>query len=207
MVQQAAGTPHGARERDLPLLPRPGGNEPSDEDLIAGMAARDEGAAVAFIRRQERRVFAVAFSLTRDRTAAEDVAQETFLQVWRHAGIFDRRKGTASAWTLTIARNLAVDLCRRRRTIPLDPKEIHEFPGTATTDGVEEATLEGELRSRLADALSQIPAEQRRSLVLSHFYGLSAEEIAASEAIPVGTAKSRIRLGLVKARNRLAEFG
>ena len=177
----------------------------SDEDLITAIATGDEQAAELFVQRQKRRISALAFAVTGDRDLAEDVAQETFLRVWRHAGLFDREKGTASAWTGTIARNVAADAARRRVPLPLDPVEVLEALTSAVHGEVEDRALESELRGRLLEALSHMPPAQRRAVLLSFVVGLTAEEISKREGIPVGTAKSRIRLALIKIRAHLVE--
>ncbi len=83
--------------------------ELSDEALLAGMAVGDQSAAVTFTRRYQRRVFGLAYSMTSDAGLAEDVAQEAMVRVWRHAPVFDPRRGSVTSWVLTITRNLAID--------------------------------------------------------------------------------------------------
>jgi RNA polymerase sigma-70 factor (ECF subfamily) len=175
----------------------------SDEALVAGMAARDERAAAAFVQRHERRVFGIALAITADRAAAEDVAQEAFLRAWRHAAVFDPRRAPATAWLSTITRNLAIDALRLRRSVPIDPDDAvwleMDSDGPTPEAGAEHAVAIDRVRA----ALRTVPVDQRRALVRSAFYGQSANEIAAAESIPVGTAKSRIRLGLSRVRELL----
>ena len=90
----------------------------SDEALLAGMAVGDQSAAVAFVRRYQRRVFGLAHSMTGDVGVAEDVAQEALIRVWRHAPVFDPRRGSVTSWVLTITRNLTIDALRLRRATP-----------------------------------------------------------------------------------------
>jgi RNA polymerase sigma-70 factor (ECF subfamily) len=96
----------------------------SDESLLAGLGSNDPQAAAAFVRRFQGRVFGLAYTVLGDRDAARDVAQEAFLRAWRHAGVFDPRRGSVAAWLLTITRNLALDAVRMRRTIPVDPGDL-----------------------------------------------------------------------------------
>src|SRR5687768_4128632 len=96
----------------------------SDESLLAGMASGDREAAASFIRRYQARVFGLALSILSDRSAAEEVAQETFLRAWKHGGGFDPRRGQVSSWLLTITRNLAIDVLRMRRSDPFDPDTL-----------------------------------------------------------------------------------
>ena len=97
---------------------------PTDEALLAGMAVGEQAAVVAFVRRYQRRVFGLAYSLTADPTLAEEVAQESLIRVWRHAPIFDPRRGSVASWVLTITRNLTIDALRMRRAIPTDPDDF-----------------------------------------------------------------------------------
>lgn len=175
----------------------------SDEALVAGMAAGDHGAAAAFVRRHERRVFGIALAVTADRATAEDVAQEAFFRAWRHAAVFDPRRAPATSWLSTITRNLAIDSLRLRRAVPLDPDDAAWLAMDADETTPEAHAEHAVAVDRVRAALRTVPADQRRALVRSAFYGQSAAEIAMAEAIPVGTAKSRIRLGLSKVREIL----
>ena len=96
-------------------------NGPSDEALIAGMAHGDEQAGLAFVRRYQGRVFGLAVSMLGDPSLAEDVAQEAILRAWRHAPVYDPRRGAVSTWVLTIGRNLTIDALRMRRVGPDRP--------------------------------------------------------------------------------------
>ncbi len=98
--------------------------ELSDEGLLAGMALGEHAAAVTFVRRYQRRVFGLAYSMTGDAGVAEDVAQEAMTRVWRHAPVFDPRRGSVASWVLTITRNLAIDALRLRRAVATDPNDF-----------------------------------------------------------------------------------
>lgn len=186
---------------DLARTPSSSGDEASDEALLAGMAVGDERAGVVFVRRYQRRVYGLALGIVGDPGTAEDVAQEAFLRAWAHASVFDPRRAGASTWLLTITRNLAIDALRLRRAEPTDPADV-VFSALSRGDcPPEEAALSGDLRARLAGALAQVPEGQRRAVALAAFYGRSAKEIADLERIPLGTAKSRIRMGLAKLRD------
>lgn len=177
--------------------------EASDEALVAGMSAGDDRAAEAFVRRHERRVFGIALAITSDRATAEDVAQETFVRAWRHAAVFDPRRAPATAWLSTITRNLAIDSLRLRRAIPIEPDDAIWFRADDEGGRPEARGEHTHAMDRVRAALRTMPADQRRALVRSAFYGQSAAEIADLEDIPLGTAKSRIRLGLARVRDIL----
>jgi RNA polymerase sigma-70 factor (ECF subfamily) len=178
---------------------------PSDEALLAGMAVGDGEAAVTFVRRYQRRVFGLAASMVDDRGIAEDIAQEALLRAWRHAPVFDVRRGSAATWVLTITRNLAIDAIRQRRAVPTDPDELLSFARATGERSAEEITMSANLSDAVRQAMAALPAEQRRALVLAALYGHTAADISISESIPLGTAKTRIRAALQKLRSSLDE--
>jgi RNA polymerase sigma-70 factor (ECF subfamily) len=158
-----------------------------------------------FVRRFQSRVYGVAFGVLGDRAAAEDVAQEAFVRAWRRAGAFDARRGTVAAWLLRITRNLAIDRLRLRQAEPTDPGRLATLDVVAGGATVEDAAVTSDAAAEVRAALRQLPVEQSRALLLAAFYGRTAEEISRSEDIPIGTAKTRIRLGLRKVRALLVD--
>ncbi|MGO8874381.1 MAG: RNA polymerase sigma factor [Acidimicrobiales bacterium] len=179
----------------------------SDEALLGAMAIGDEAAGVAFVRRYQRRAFGLAISIVGDPDLAEDVAQEALVRTWRHAPVYDSRRASVTTWVLTITRNLAIDALRMRRAVPIDPDDIVNLGMVSGEPDPAEEAQRGDSSSRVRRALAAVPIEQRRALVLSAFYGLTAEEISRQEGIPLGTAKTRIRAGLGKVRSLLAAEG
>ena len=175
----------------------------SSESLLAGLASGDVEAATAFVRRFQRRVFGLAFTILRDAGAAEDVAQETFVRAWRHGGAFDPRRGDVSTWLLTITRNLSIDALRMRRSEPIDPQVLLAGHAGDDDDPVEERVGTRQEARRVLEATRRLPLEQQRALLLSAFYGRTAREISEVEGIPLGTAKTRIRRALIKLRHDL----
>jgi RNA polymerase sigma factor (sigma-70 family) len=176
----------------------------SDQALLMGLGRGDPGAASAFVRQYQRRVYGLARSIVGDRTQAEEVAQEALIRAWRKAGSYDSRRGSVSTWVLTITRNLAVDSLRRKGAQPADPRALIFLDQPARGPAPEDAATADET-NRVRTALFDLPVEQRRALVLAAFYGYTAREIARTEAIPLGTAKSRVRLGLKKVRSLLGQ--
>jgi RNA polymerase sigma factor (sigma-70 family) len=172
----------------------------TDEALIAALATGDAEAATAFVRRFQARVFGLASTMTGDRSVAEEIAQETFVRAWRHAGAYDARRGKVATWLLSITRNLAIDHLRGRRTEPIDPGDLsgRERALWTATDA-DEAT--GEVNA-LRGELAALPEEQRRALLLASLFGYTAAEIGEIDGIPVGTAKTRIRAAMIKLRDR-----
>jgi RNA polymerase sigma factor (sigma-70 family) len=171
----------------------------SDEALLAGLTFGDAEAGRAFVQRFQSRVFGLALAILRDPALAEDIAQEAFLRAWRHGPSYDPRRGTVAAWLLRITRNLAIDALRLRRAEVMDPDVL---AGLVPPDdaSVEEAAMTSASAAAVRRALRSLPEEQARALMLAAFYGRTAEEISRAEAIPLGTAKNRIRLGLRRIR-------
>jgi RNA polymerase sigma factor (sigma-70 family) len=178
-------------------------DSPSDEALIAGMVLGDELAAVTFVRRYQKRVFGLALGMLGDPKVAEDVAQEALIRAWRHAPVFDVRRGTATAWVLTITRNLAIDAIRKHRALPTDPNDLIALGMASTGRSPEDLGSGGQLAPELRAALNALPVTQRRAVVLAALYGRTIDEISLSESIPQGTAKTRVRAGLRKLRAAL----
>jgi RNA polymerase sigma factor (sigma-70 family) len=175
----------------------------SDEALLAGLASGEPDAAVAFVRRFQRRIYGLAMTILNDAAASEDVAQETFARAWRHAGAYDPRRGPVSTWLLTITRNLAIDALRLRRADPVDPEVMLSLQPPAGEPGPEERALEGDDARRLYAAIAELPQEQKRSVLMAAFYGRTAREIGEADGIPLGTAKTRIRSAMLKLRAAL----
>jgi len=176
-------------------------DETSDEVLLSGVAVGDERAVLAFVRRYQRRLFGLALGIVGDPGTAEDVAQEAFIRILRHAAVYDVRRGSVTTWTLTITRNLAIDALRVRRAIPTAPEDRAFVSLVSDERAPDDAALMSESMSQAHVALRALPVEQRRAIVLVVMYGRTVAEVAALEAIPLGTAKSRIRLGLAKLRD------
>ena len=174
--------------------------ELSDEGLLAGMAVGEQAAAVTFVRRYQRRVFGLAYSMTGDTGVAEDVSQEALLRAWKHAPVFDPRRGSVASWVLTITRNLAIDALRLRRAVPTDPDDFAAAALRSNEHDPEDAIRRGDVRDLVRGGLDALPPEQRRAVVLAAVYGRTALEISESEGIPLGTAKTRIRTALIRLR-------
>jgi RNA polymerase sigma-70 factor (ECF subfamily) len=151
-------------------------------------------------------VYGLAVTIVGDAALAEDVAQEAFARAWRHAEAFDPRRGSVKGWLLVITRNLAIDALRLHRPSPTDPDTVIALlgAGSGSGPGPDDRAVQSEERRVLHRALEQLTMPQRRAVVLSVFGGRSASEVAASEGIPLGTAKTRIRDGLLRLRGLVA---
>jgi RNA polymerase sigma factor (sigma-70 family) len=174
-----------------------------DETLLAALTTGDEEVAVAFVRRFQRRVYGVAIAVLGDPQLAEDVAQQTFERAWRHAQVYDSRRGSVRTWLSTIAHNLAIDVVRARRPALLDSDELASLVGVVT-ETPERRALADEDAEQLRRAVAELPREQARALVMAGIQGMTAKQIAEFERIPLGTAKTRIRAAMTKLRANLA---
>lgn len=179
----------------------------SDDALLAAMAAGDVDASAVFVRRYQARVYGLALSVIGDRNRAEDVAQEAFVRAWRHAESFDPRRGSATGWLLTITRNLALDAQRAARIRPTEPLELFLGDLAEQQPGPAERAVDGITAERVRAALGRLPVPQRRAVVVATFGGRTARELGEIEGIPLGTAKTRIRDGLLQLRRVLAAEG
>jgi RNA polymerase sigma factor (sigma-70 family) len=182
----------------------------SDEALLAGFATGDPELAVVFVRRFQAKVYGLALMITRDRADADEVAQDAFVRAWRYAASFDPRRGNVAGWLMGITRNAAVDRARltsvaRSRVEVGDVSDLHDpRAGDAILD--DEAARTAEQRDMLAHVArswTTLPPEQRAALAAVTVRGLTAREYAEAAGIPLGTAKTRIRLGLRRLRQSL----
>ena len=177
----------------------------TDEALLAGFAVGDPEAAETFVAMFERRVYGVVLAITRDGRLSEDLAQEAFVRAWRHAETFDPRRGSVATWLIVIARNLAVDAMRTQpRSEFVDPEELEWLSPPAHEPDPADATVRASDVDWLRRALDEVPDEQRRAVVLAGILGFTAQDVAEREGIPIGTAKSRIRLAMEKLRRARA---
>jgi RNA polymerase sigma-70 factor (ECF subfamily) len=170
-----------------------------DAALIARLRAGDQNAMAELYDRYSGVVYGVALRVLANATAAEDVVQEIFLQLWRNPQAFDANRGRLAPWLAVIARNRAIDHLRRR---PAED-DIDELPISTGID------LEGEAAQKLAvdkvrGALAQLPQEQRKTLEMAFFEGMTHTEISGKTGEPLGTVKTRIRAGLLALRKVFA---
>ncbi len=176
-----------------------------DEQLIMRVAAGDRRAFETLYDRYAATVFGVTMKMLGDRELAEDAVQEIFWRVWKRAASFDRSRAFAP-WLFGIAHNYTIDELRRRRVRPQQVFEDEEHPILSDipdeTDVGEAAVLTDQRRIVL-EALDQLPEEQRQALLLAYFGGLTQQEIAQKLGNPLGTVKTRMRLGLQKLRTLL----
>lgn len=173
------------------------------EDLIARLAARDKRAFARFYDRTVAFVFGLLLRILGDRDAAEEVAQEVYLQLWRTAGTFDAGRSSALAWIATIARSRAIDRLRADASLRNALHGLAVQPARTEVANPEEETSLRERRASVLEALRSLPADQRSAIELAFFEGLSHSEIARKTDTPLGTVKTRIRAAIGKLEQTL----
>jgi len=180
--------------------------DPSDEALLAGLAAGRLEALDTLYDRYKTMAYGIARRITADDVLAEDVVQDAFLGAWRSADRYVPGKGTVKTWLLSIVHHRAIDAVRRRRPtaeLPVD----HD--GTPTPAPLTLPDVWGEVAGRLdreavAAAVATLSGAQREAVELAYFGGLTQVEIAERTGVPLGTVKSRVRLALLALRRELA---
>ena len=176
----------------------------SDLEVLRAVAGGDEQALSALYDRYRLILFGLILRILHSQQEAEDVLQEVFLQVWRRASDFDETRGRPFTWLVTLARSRAIDRLRalgsRERTAQEAARSVPDSISTAADDAVK--SEQGEI---VRQALRELPDEQRRTLLLAYFEGLTQSEIAERLNTPLGTVKTRMRSGMIKLRELLGE--
>lgn len=176
-----------------------------EQRLIQAVAQGDRQAFEMLYDRYASVVFGLALKMLGDREVAEEAVQEIFWRVWQRAKSFDPSRAFAP-WLFGIAHNYCIDELRRRRARPQPVYEDDDHPvlsSIADDADVSEAALQSEQRRVVLNALRELPTEQRQALELAYFGGLTQQEIATRLGNPLGTIKTRMRLGLQKLRSLL----
>lgn len=180
---------------------------PDDYSLMQEVARGNQQALSQLYDRYAATVLGIALKIVQQREAAEEITQEAFWRVWQRASTFDTARGNVAPWLFGIVRNLSIDEIRRRRARPQAVYDDPERPWMAdlpdATVDVEGAAFLGEQRAAIAEALKELTPEQREALELAYFSGLTQREIAERLGNPLGTIKTRVRLGLLKLRDLL----
>jgi RNA polymerase sigma-70 factor (ECF subfamily) len=182
-----------------------------DEELMDRLTGRDLHAFEALYDRYADLVFSVALRVVADPHVAEDVTQDVFLRVWRRPDHFDVRRGKFVTWLLSVTRNRSIDERRtysrrlRRESMPPAEEEEDVLPSTDARDDPAQMTVLSDERVAVRRAMEILPPEQRLPIQLAYFGGLTQQEIANKLGQPLGTVKTRIRLGMQKMRGALQE--
>ena len=190
--------PHGAPS------PAEGAPEASGLAELLKRSSRGDGDAFArFYDATAARAFGLAVRVVRDRAQAEEVAQEAFLEVWRTSARFDPGRGSAIGWLLTIVHRKAVDRVRSAEAASRRDTHYEQDHQTVAHDATAEAAEASMEARRVRTALVELTDIQREALELAYFGGYTHTEVASMLDLPVGTAKTRIRDGLIRMRDAL----
>jgi RNA polymerase sigma-70 factor (ECF subfamily) len=175
-----------------------------DEQLLERIAGMDPTAIRELYDRYGRTLFGVLYRMLGDPEAAEEVAQDAFHAVWRQARTYRNDRGSVRTWLLAIGRNAAIDW-RRTKGRRIERETVIEQAAELVIESrVEDRVIAGLQAARVRAAVETLPDEQRTAVSLSFWGGLSQSEIAERTGTPLGTVKSRVRLGMAKLRDRLA---
>jgi RNA polymerase sigma-70 factor (ECF subfamily) len=168
-----------------------------DSALVERIMAGEEDALSALYDRYAGMLYAMLVRILKDTSAAEEVLQDLFLQLWRGASRFDASRGSLPAWLLVIGRNRALSRLRRRerREILEDPEEF-SLEAVPSAGDLEDEAWRMQLMQRLRSAMATLPPEQKEALELAYFEGMTQTEIAARTGSPLGTVKSRVRAAM-----------
>ncbi len=183
--------------------------EKVDARLMQRVAQREQQALADLYDRFSGPLYGTALRVLHDPAEAQDVVHDAFVTLWEKAGTFEASRGSAFSWAVTLVRNRAIDRVRmRRRRAELlaqsSPSDLGYADAPNTAFGGETAALDDEARAVRA-AVATLPLEQKRALELAFFSGLTQEEIARKLSEPLGTVKARIRRGLIKLRDLVAQ--
>ena len=176
--------------------------------LIRRMARGDRDALAELYDSLSRPLYSTAKYILNDASEAQDVVHDVFLALWKNAGTFDSRRGAAFSWAVTLTRNRSIDRLRTRanrarllaQSVPDDLGYVSATEAIGADDRVDLGVRAAAVRS----ALAELPKEQQRALELAFFSGLTQRQIAEKLSEPIGTVKARIRRGLLRLRDTIA---
>jgi RNA polymerase sigma-70 factor, ECF subfamily len=183
-------------------------NESAWGELVARLACGDENALAELYDRTNRIVYGLALRILGDPSTAEDITMEVYLQVWRKAAHYNPQRGSVMSWLVTLVRSRSIDSLRRRKARRAEFEDsVDDVPGLRDSrPGPELASVEA-ARSRIVRrAMADLDPDQRKAIELAYFSGLSHSEVALQTGLPLGTVKTRIRLGMLHLRRLLEPY-
>lgn len=184
-----------------------------DAALVERVADGDDSALGQLYDRFGQAVYSLCVRIVHDGATAEELTQEVFVRLWRSAASFEPARGRVSTWLLRIAHNLALNEIRRRQSRPVIAPDVEwetESASLADSSTEGDPALSAWMRERaetVRHALAQLPTPQRQAIELAYYGGLSQAEVAAALGDPLGTVKSRIRVGMQRLRELLVAAG
>ena len=181
--------------RETGLVNSPPPSAKDDATLLALVVRGDEQAMASLFDRYSKVVYSVALRVLRDPASAEDVLQEVFMQIWRNPESFVATRGSLGGWLAVVARNRSIDALRRKR-----PTEQVDDMALASNYNLADEAERNSLMERARSIIHMLPSEQRKTLEMAFFDGLTHSEIAEMTGDPLGTVKTRIRSALTSLR-------
>lgn len=179
----------------------------SDAELVALVTEQNPAALEVLYTRYSRIVYSFALRIVGDPQIAEELLQEVFFRTWRQGALFRSSRGAFVTWLLSITHNMAIDELRKRNRRPqkADSEEPEALLAAMadTSQDVEEEVWLSSLRSTISEAMQTLPNAQRVTIEMAYFQGLTQREIAERLGEPLGTVKTRMRLGIQKLREQL----
>lgn len=183
--------------------------EQDDSFLLAQVEKRDPDALQALYRKYSSRVFSLIYRIVENRSAAEELLQDTFYRLWERPHFYSAEKGTLVSWLLTVGRNIALDHKRKESR-----RAAHHVitPGDGEGFDIENlpeigALTDPDLSRSIRQAMESLPPAQKSTLEMAYFEGLTHQELAERTGESLGTVKTRIRLGISKLREALRSYG
>jgi RNA polymerase sigma-70 factor (ECF subfamily) len=174
----------------------------NDQALIEQIKLRDQEAMVTLHSRYADLMYSIAYRVLEDSLSAEECVQDAFMKVWQSASQYDTQRGTLVAWLIGITRNVAIDRLRqRRRQMPTPQQQLPDDSQTELTYNLPNDWQDRERANSLRFAVQSLPPEQRQVIELSYFGGMSQSDISEALKLPLGTVKTRMRLGMQKLRD------
>lgn len=175
-----------------------------DEELVRRAAELDAGAFEVLYERHHVLAFSFAARIVGSRDQAQEVVQEAFLDLWREAGRYDRRRGLVRTWLMSMVHHRGIDLVRRRSSRErLEAEAAILLPRPAVSDVTSAQAYARDETKAIRAALTGLPEDQRRVIELAFYGGWTQSQIAEMLKLPLGTVKSRARVGLLKLRDAL----
>lgn len=180
----------------------------SDDELLSRIGRSDREALSALYDRYARQVYSLSLRMVENQTLAEEVAQDVFMTVWMRSTSFKSDRGTFGAWLLSVTHNRCIDELRKRRrrarlgTVNVD--DLWHEPSGNPNEVIDAVFLRLD-REVVMEALNKLPPQQKQVIVMAFFQGLTQSEIAQVLSAPLGTVKTRMRLGLQKMRENFSQ--
>jgi RNA polymerase sigma-70 factor (ECF subfamily) len=176
--------------------------QPDDKSLLRAIAGRDKTALRVLYERHAGLLFSLALKILGNRSDAEDVLQETFLQIWNSAGSYDDKRGKPLSWLVLLARSRSIDRLRSRQSYGRATEAVQAVEPKALPSPTQQAAA-SEAQTLVRRALSSLPPEQRMPVEMAYFGGLTQAEIAQRLGQPLGTVKTRMRAAMMRLREQL----